>query len=469
MIEEHAYDGIDLSIALTRDVHERLSGHLDRGPEQEDLTFALWRPSRGLSRLSAVVQHVVWPEHGDRHVHGNVSFTPEYIQRTLEVAAGGGYGVVLLHSHLGPGWQGMSSDDVVAERDRLAGAVAARTGLPLVGMTWATDEAWSGRFWLRCGRGMYVRRWASSVRVVGRHLGVTYHPELRPSSPSSSAQVATISVWGEDKQADLARLHVGIIGLGSVGSMVAESLSRVGVTRITLIDHDLIEERNLDRTLGAFPSDALTHTPKVAVATRLVSQTHTAAHLDIRPYHGSLLTQEGLDHALDCDVLFSCVDRPAPRHMLNAIAYAHLIPVIDGGILAKVNDRGLVHADWRIHTVGPNRPCMVCVGGLRHEEIALDLAGLLDDPAYIQSLDPSLNPLLARQNVFPFSMSVAAHEVLQFVGLATGLTRLGGVGAQMYHCYRGTMEVNDATSCVDGCDYSALTATAADLSGNCRS
>lgn len=32
-----------------------------------------------------------------------------------------GAGIAFLHGHPGPGWQGMSDDDTVAERDRWAG------------------------------------------------------------------------------------------------------------------------------------------------------------------------------------------------------------------------------------------------------------------------------------------------------------------------------------------------------------
>ena len=67
-------------------------------------------------------------------------------------------------------------DDVVAERERLAGAVAGRTDLPLVGLTRGTDGAWSGRLWLREEPHTYARRWVRSVRVVGRQLGITYGP-----------------------------------------------------------------------------------------------------------------------------------------------------------------------------------------------------------------------------------------------------------------------------------------------------
>src|SRR3712207_8224358 len=42
----------------------------------------------------------------------------DYLSRVLATVPDG-CGIALLHSHLGPGWQDMSRDDDVAERDRL--------------------------------------------------------------------------------------------------------------------------------------------------------------------------------------------------------------------------------------------------------------------------------------------------------------------------------------------------------------
>ena len=56
--------------------------------------------------------------------------------------------------------------------------------------------------------------------------------------------------------------------------------------------------------------------------------------------------------------------------------------------------------------------------------------------------------------------------MLQFVGVVTGLERVGGVGPQTYHCYPGIMEVANGSSCKVDCEYEALTARAVDLHGN---
>jgi len=457
------FDRFEFSIALTSELEQQLDGHLRNDDFQEDLTFAYWMPSIGAERYTAIINRVQLPSPDERILNGNVAFTADYVARVLDKLPSGS-GIAFIHSHLGPGWQGMSNDDVIAERDRLAGLIASATELPLVGMTWSTDLTWSGRFWLRAGRNNYQRRWAETVRSAGSQLRLSYHPKLRPMPESGEAQVATRSVWGNKAQSDLARVHVGIIGLGSVGSIVAETLSRTGIERITLIDPDHIEERNLDRTLGATNADAVQKQRKVEVSRRLIQQSHTAIKFRVSTVAESLMSPDGIDEALDCDVLICCVDRPWPRHVLNTIAYAHLIPVIDGGILARVTEEGtLLHVDWRVHTVGPGHACLYCIDALRHTDAALDRDGLRNNSDYIAGLSHAEREQYERRNIFAFSLSVASHEILQLAGLVTGNQRVGGIGPQSYHAYPGVMEVSEKVSCNAGCDVALVTALAVKL------
>jgi hypothetical protein len=435
------------------------------GEGQEDLTFAVWRPSRGKRRMTAILQRLLLPTATERVLHGNVAFTADYLLRAL-AELGPNEGLALAHNHFGPGWQDMSRDDVVAEEDRVAGPAFGRTGLPVVGLTSGSDGSWSARAWNRVGPARFERQSAKTVRVVGVRIGYTFHPRLHPTPAQQASQIATISVWGDRAQADLARTRFGIVGLGSVGSLVCESLARVGARDLILIDHDRIELRNLDRTAGAVVADAAHRRKKTSVAARTARAAATAPDITVSGQALRVDTSAGLAQALDCDLLFCCVDRPSPRHLLNSVAYAHLIPVVDGGIVAAVEGDRLLHADWRIHAVGHGRACMVCLGSLQREDIALDMAGKFDEPDYIRNLPPERLAVISRRNVFPFSMSVAAHEVIQGIGCITSTPRLGASSPQFYHCYPGIMETLDISECRPDCPYLELTASAADLSGN---
>jgi hypothetical protein len=318
------------SVAMSEGVDAELRRHLVRADGQEDLCFALWTPSEGGSRRTALVHAVILPRDGEREVHGNASFNPSYFERSASVAVSSGCGLAFLHSHPGPGWQGMSFDDVVAERDKMAGATAALTDLPLVGLTSGTDGSWSARFWHRTGRKEYRHAWCESVRVVGGALETTFCDDLVPAPAFRELFRRTATVWGTKNHQDLARLRIGIVGLGSVGGIVSEALARMGLQRFVLIDHDHIQQHNLDRLL--FASEADLGRFKVEIAAERMRAVATASSVEVRSVPYSLAEEPGYRAALDCDVLFSCVDRPRARHILNHFAYAHLIPVIDGGI-----------------------------------------------------------------------------------------------------------------------------------------
>lgn len=443
---------VKYSVALTCDCAEKLRSHLlqhiAQGRRQEDLCFALWRPSKGRARTSAIIKEIITPRDGERELHGGVSFLPAYIERVIGAALEHEAGIAFLHSHFTPGWQDMSPEDVTAER-RLAPGVLAATGLPLVGMTMGTDGALSARFWPRVGRGKFEREWCGTVRTVGDNFNVTFMEWLAPTPVFRTALKRTRSAWGDDVQAQMARLHIGVVGAGSVGSQVAEALVRMGVETVSLIDFDKVEEHNLDRLLNATAGDV--GSLKVDVAASALRQHATADNVDIRAYPYSVTDEKGLKEALDCDVLVSCVDRPWPRQVLNMAAYAHLIPVIDGGIRISVTrSKKLRGADWRAHIATPGRPCLECLGQFDPADVGLDRQGLFDDPSYIEGL-PINHFVHANENVFAFAMNAAGLIVMQFLSLVVQPSGISDTGAQIYHFVTGTLDKGNLDRCKPNC------------------
>ena len=445
------------SVALSSMLDHEARAHLLRADRQEDLCFALWYPSQGRDRFSALVQRLILPNFGERSLHGNVSFLPQYFERAVGLAMDANAGLALLHSHPAAGWQGMSQDDIVAE-ERNAPAVMGATGLPFVGLTLGTDGSWSARMWQKTAPRTYTREWCESVRVVGERLAVTFNDALIPTPAFRPELSRTVSAWGPRTQAQLARLHVGVVGAGSVGSLVAEALARMGVRHLRLIDFDDLELHNLDRQLHATYHDVTQRRAKVEILAEGLRRGATADGFVVEPLDWSIAEETGYRAMLDCDVLFSCVDRPWPRSILNFIAYAHLIPVIDGGlyIRAKRDGAGLRHADWRAHVAAPTRRCLECLNQYDPGLVAADREGYLDDPSYITGL-PEDHPFRHNENVFGFSMSAASFEVLQFLSLVIAPQGLSNHGAQRYRFVTSTLERDDAL-CKPGCLYPDLIA-----------
>ncbi len=446
------------SVAMTFELHEAAARHLLRLDGQEDICFALWYPSVGATRTTALIRELVLPADGDRRVHGNASFLPQYFERAMGEAAAKGCGLALMHSHPGGRqWQGMSDDDYNAEHGHAA-ATKGATGLPLLGLTLAGSAVWSARTWLKIAPRTYAPVWCSAVRVVGDQLMVSYNSDLLSPPKFKISMDRTLSAWGERKQNDLARLHIVVVGAGSVGAIVAEALARTGVRRITLIDYDSVEPHNLDRLLHATPRDARVRRPKVDVLARALKLSATAANFSVRPMQMSVVEPDGFRAALDADVIFSCVDRPWARSVLNLVAYAHLIPVIDGGIRAERHPSGdgMRRADWRAHMIAPGRRCLECIEQYDPGLVPVERSGLLDDSAYIENLPPD-HELRRNQNVFAFSAADASLEVLQLLA-ATVAPSHADPGHQAYHFVQCGILDAKHEACKSSCLYPSLTA-----------
>ena len=404
-------------VALPKGTHDAVCDFLLRrirnGVRQEDLCFALWHPSHGAVRTTALVFDLVFPEEGERELYGCASFQPAFLARAIRIAQGKQVGLAFMHSHFTSGWQPMSEEDVIAERDRIAPA-ANVLGLPLVGLTLGTDESWSARFWLRRGSHRQ-RQWCHRVRVVGDGLRVTYNDCLVPPSVAGRRQRRTIDTWGETKHRHIARLRVGIVGAGSVGCLVAEAMARMGVGEVVLFDADRVEEHNRDRLLYAGAEDVGRY--KVDLVARHLRRSATAPGFRAVSFTQRIEETGAHSAALDCDILFAAVDRPLPKDLLNYIAYVHCIPVVFGGVrVSKKGDDTLADATWSVVVAAPGNRCLRCDGQYTTSEVMMESDGSLDDPRYIAASGDQIGQS-GRENVFPFSANVASLMVLEMIRL----------------------------------------------------
>jgi hypothetical protein len=399
------------SVALTASLHDELADHLLRDDGQEDVCIATYTVSTGARRVTRILHEVHVPGEGDRLVHGNATINGSYVLRIAALAAQRGHGVAILHSHPGAqGWQGLSAADTDTERS-FAHLAEQLTGLPLLGLTLAGDAAWSARLWEN-----REPRWAGSVRRVGGTLTLSWNDRIVPPPPPETSQDRTISAWGAELQRDIARLRVLVIGAGSVGLDVVQRLAATGLVEIGIMDFDRVHEVNRDRMVGATRRDARLRRRKVDVAARLARSAATANDFEAHRHHTSICSPDGLAVALDYDVIFSCVDRPWPRAVLNSLAYSDLVPVIDGGIAIDTFENGLLRgATRRTQTVTPSGPCLACSGQIKMLDVTLEMSGDLDDPGYIRRA--GREPVSGRPNVAALCAGVSASQLEHFVSL----------------------------------------------------
>ena len=75
---------MEVGVALTHEFDDELTAYLQREDGQEDVCFALYSPSTGAERFTGIVNAAIWPDLGDRDVHGNASFLREILGDGLD-------------------------------------------------------------------------------------------------------------------------------------------------------------------------------------------------------------------------------------------------------------------------------------------------------------------------------------------------------------------------------------------------
>lgn len=136
---------------------------------------------------------------------------------------------------------------------------------------------------------------------------------------------------GEKGQEMIANKHVLIVGMGALGTHVAEGLTRAGVKALTIVDRDYIEFSNLQRQTLFTEKDAENMLPKVVAAKHHLEQINSDIHINEYIQHVDYYFLD--THAKDIDLIIDATDNFDTRQLINDYAYKMNIPWIYGGVV----------------------------------------------------------------------------------------------------------------------------------------
>lgn len=156
---------------------------------------------------------------------------------------------------------------------------------------------------------------------------------MADADPASRfARQVRFAPFGARGQEAAARATVAVVGLGGLGSWIAEHLARAGVGTLRLIDRDIVEESNLPRQGLYTAADAALGRPKAEAAAERLAAIGGPTRLEPRVRE---LTRRTIDELLaGVDLVLDGLDAFAPRFLLNDWCRRHGKPWIYGGAVA---------------------------------------------------------------------------------------------------------------------------------------
>lgn len=165
-----------------------------------------------------------------------------------------------------------------------------------------------------------------------------------------SRQVAFSGI-GREGQEKIARARVAVIGIGALGTVVANGLARSGVGFLRLVDRDYVELSNLQRQILFTEEDAIAGLPKAEAAARRLSAIDSGIEIDARV---SDFTSDAAEELIrDIDIVVDGTDNFETRYIINDACVKAGKAWIYGG---AVMDHGV-----SLTIVPGEGPCLRCL------------------------------------------------------------------------------------------------------------
>ncbi len=263
------------------------------------------------------------------------ALTARFVAEKSDYCASKSLCYLAVHCHRGTDQVAFSQDDISSHERGYPALLDITRGGPVGALVFARNAV-AGDIWTRAGR--FPLHHAT---VIGPRMRSLYpQPVSRPPG-ANPIYHRHARLFGDVGQDILARLKVGIIGLGGGGSLVSEWLARLGIGHIVAVDFDRVEPSNLPRVVGATHYDAATFLTlskwkwlrllgkraarhKVHVARRVARKANPLIRYDA--VVGNVLDEPTAKLLTDVDYLFLASDTIQSRRIFNSIVHQYLIP-----------------------------------------------------------------------------------------------------------------------------------------------
>ena len=164
---------------------------------------------------------------------------------------------------------------------------------------------------------------------------------------------------------------ISIVGIGGLGSVVAEHLIHMGFHNINLFDFDVLEVSNLNRIVGGYYKDAKENREKVGIVRDHLLRINPKAK--ISAYSISTDNDRFEELVAPSEWIIMASDNYSSRYTCQKIAFKYYIPFISAGVNITVKDGKIEDFSGEVITVriGDNL-CLNCLGRMNYIHLAYE-------------------------------------------------------------------------------------------------
>ena len=398
-------------VSITGEDFDRLMHHLYPGEGDEHGAILKAGIVTVGDHLRLVVRSVELARPGIDYVEGKIGYRalhPAFIHRQITNCRDERLAYLAVHNHNCDDHVGFSGIDMASHERGYPALRDIGKGVPVGALVFGRRSA-QADIWMPDGSRKELRE----LRVIGRSLK-RLQPSPEYAVKASNEHDRQVRMFGMSGQAILKKSKVAVIGLGGIGSLVAEYLGRLGVGEMLLIDPDVIEDTNLSRVVGATSDDVTEKLLKTTIAKR-----HLREKADGNIIHAIAedVSKRSISAQLrDCDFIFLAADSMRARLVFNALVHQYLIPGLQLGAKVRAGSTGaLDDAMSAVREVRPGHGCLLCNQLIDPTQLALEAK--TDQ----ERKDQAYGAHTANPSVITLNAVSAAHAVNDFLFYYLGL------------------------------------------------
>jgi hypothetical protein len=344
-------------LKFTRSDYERLMGHLFPGDNDEHGAVLLAGMSIRAGRMTLFVREIHFAVEGTDYVEGKIGYralTATFIHRMITRARDKRLVYLAVHNHGSDLEVGFSGTDLESHCRGYPALLQIARGMPVGALVFG-HRSIQADVWLADGSRLDLEY----AEVIGTSISRLTPARKNSHSDPDETFDRQVRMFGTSGQAILNRTHVGIIGLGGVGSLLAEYLAKLGIGQFTLVDNDRIEESNRSRIVGARKSDVKRKLRKTEISKRLILQTNENAN--VRPLAADVVKESVARSLTTCDYLFLSADSMRARLVFNSLVHQYFIPGVQLGTKIACDPNGSITDIMSANrAVRPGLGCLWC-------------------------------------------------------------------------------------------------------------
>lgn len=347
-----------ITLRITEEDYKKIHAHLFPGDHDEHGLVLLAGMSKDNDEIILHIREIHLAREGIDYISGKIGYralTPAFIHRMITRARDEKLVYLAVHNHSSDFEVGFSKVDFQSHERGYPALLQIAKGMPVGALVFGYRSI-EADLWLP----NHDRLNLKVAQIIGNSITqLRSKPEKKNYLINGGNYDRQIKFFGSDGQTRLAKAKVVIVGLGGIGSLVAEYLSKLGVGNFVLIDDDKVETTNLSRIIGANQNDVLTKKYKTEIASRVIKDANPNATIEL--INDDFAKESVALRCTNSNFIFLAADSMRARLVFNALVHQYLIPGVQLGSKLRSDLNGnLLDAISVNRPVRPGHGCLWC-------------------------------------------------------------------------------------------------------------